>query len=395
MSLQKIQLTENSGETVYQVDPKQGKRAIITQKGQSGETSVELKLMVQISEIRSHDKASGGFAFETREATSEAFDQAISQLMALKKQVIEQVIDHTGVVPASNISSTNKPSSSYPRQTSVTFTGRRSENKEERKQLNRKHSHHTFGGTPRESIPPPSEPTSRKKTNSFLGGFSFGSSRRRSVILAPIAPAQKGPTASETVAFLQKGFQAFQPHGMIKAEGIYRIPANGTELNEAEQQYKSCESFSQIKGIDNPILVADLIKRVLRTAFELIPYAVYENAFKKVDLSNKMEILAAMQGVYSQLDPNRRVLLKDLLNHLSRVAAYSKDNKMNASNLALIFAAVITRLPTSIDILAISSANQQIADILQTCIEATDRNAKVHWLDSSLQEKDSVVIVKE
>lgn len=378
MSLQRID-SRDCQEELYKVDPKYGKRVVISKEAHSEETSVEVKLMIQISQIRGNPLNSG-FAFETREATTEALDLAISQLMAIKKQVVEQVVEHTGVVPSHSL---NRTSSTFRRdQVPATFTARGSStHAAEKPKLKKKHSHATFGGHEKQNAcpPPPSSQNPRRKSGFFGLNLSLGG--KRPIKLDERASIQpKAPSPKMTVAFLKDIFLYFYEPKMIDQEGLYRISSNDTDLNHAQEHFRSGARFSQT-DVD-PFLAANLIKRILREDFELIPYSQYEAVFSEVEISDESRVLEAMHTLYLQLDSPRQELLKALFVHLSRVDAHSKKNKMHAANVAMTFAPAVTRFPSTIsDPLGMANASKLMADILEICIKNTDRRAKVHWLD--------------
>ncbi|MCC5832689.1 MAG: hypothetical protein JJU12_06575 [Chlamydiales bacterium] len=330
-------------EVIYKADLKHGKRATIKQVAGFNKTSVEVKLMVQISEMRRQNQEGNESTFEAREATGRAIDSAVSDLLKLKNEVVNQVIDHTGVFKKSKLQRSLSFNNGPPKD-----SGKKNQKKSQ-----------TFGNS----------------TASFL--------------------ASKKPDAAQTVIFFQDAFKAFFGNNSewVKTEGIYRLSAESDLLSKAHIKFLSGETYTQIMDeLDpqkkNPILSACLIKKILSQSFVLIPYEDYKKYLSNVNSTNEPEVMRAMQKVYNNLDPNRKILLIALFKHLERVDAYSKKtdnyNKMSASNLAIVFAPVITRFSEgeASDQLA---ENTKTTEILRICIEKTDRKEKVHWLETNVE----------
>uniref|UniRef100_A0A673XUI7 Rho GTPase activating protein 1 n=1 Tax=Salmo trutta TaxID=8032 RepID=A0A673XUI7_SALTR len=144
--------------------------------------------------------------------------------------------------------------------------------------------------------------------------------------LKPSVQAQMSPPRSPPLPNQQFGVSL----------GIFRRSANVTLVRDVQHRYNSGEevSFSQMEDVH---LAAVILKTFLRELPEpLLTYHLYNDIvnFHNVDSSAKV---TAIQNMLAMLPEENYASLKFLIDFLVQVSAQSEINKMNNTNLAVVF----------------------------------------------------------
>ncbi|KAJ8413136.1 hypothetical protein AAFF_G00107180 [Aldrovandia affinis] len=132
----------------------------------------------------------------------------------------------------------------------------------------------------------------------------------------------------ETVSFLTE-------HG-LQTEGIFRRSASVTVVRNIQHKYNSgtTVNFSPLEDVH---LAAVMLKTFLRELPEpLLTYQLYNDIvnFHNVESSSQ---ISTIHGMLQTLPEENYSSLKFLIQFLAQVSAQSEVNKMNNTNLAVVF----------------------------------------------------------
>ncbi|CAD8063155.1 unnamed protein product [Paramecium primaurelia] len=124
----------------------------------------------------------------------------------------------------------------------------------------------------------------------------------------------------------------------IMLEGIFRLCSAQTQDKEFEN-YLIQKQYQEILDYENIIVIANFIKRVLdKLKYSVVPYQYYN----QITTMNKYSIEDTQQLIQQFPNLNKNLFTLIIL-ILQSVASYSHINKMNASNLAIVFGISLCR----------------------------------------------------
>ena len=126
----------------------------------------------------------------------------------------------------------------------------------------------------------------------------------------------------------------------FSSEGIFRkaSDAKASELAREASRYADYEAL--VKTVDSAHTAADMLKYLLRRLREpLIPFVLYDEAIA----AGKGKDPEAVSAVVKKLEGPSRDALMYLCNFLKQLCEHEKVTRMNASNLAIVFAPNIIR----------------------------------------------------
>ncbi|CAD8167621.1 unnamed protein product [Paramecium octaurelia] len=124
----------------------------------------------------------------------------------------------------------------------------------------------------------------------------------------------------------------------IKLEGIFRLCSAQTHDKEFEN-YLIYKQYEELLDYENIIVIANFIKRVLdKLRYSVVPYQYY-------DQLNTIHHYSIEEGqkLIQQFPILNRNLFTLIILILQQVASHSDVNKMNASNLAIVFGITLCR----------------------------------------------------
>ncbi|CAO3612595.1 unnamed protein product [Cunninghamella echinulata] len=196
----------------------------------------------------------------------------------------------------------------------------------------------------------PASPTSLT-TNSV-----FGVSLKKSILTTNISDGHHNPIV------FQRCIDYLDVYG-IHEVGIYRIPGSTTAVNKLKEQFESDGDVDFFISRPDPHVIGTLLKMFLRELPEpLIPQSInqqYTNEIKlflkkqpdddkkeNTPISNMFEdesptitqdLLDTIIDITEQMPIMNQHILKSLCHHLQRISNNSNENRMNTSNLAVIF----------------------------------------------------------
>ncbi|KAI7875575.1 Rho GTPase activation protein [Lichtheimia hyalospora FSU 10163] len=139
---------------------------------------------------------------------------------------------------------------------------------------------------------------------------------------------------------VEQCIQAVERMGGLQKEGIYRISGRQTAVNALKLDFEKDEQQVDIDQYDI-FTIASLLKVYLRELEDpllaMSPKQQTEYTATKDD-KHRLHILEVQ---LAQLPESHRLTLQMLIEHLARIAANAKMNKMTTSNLAMIFTPAI------------------------------------------------------
>ncbi|KAI0733987.1 RhoGAP-domain-containing protein [Fomitopsis betulina] len=129
----------------------------------------------------------------------------------------------------------------------------------------------------------------------------------------------------------------------LESEGIYRVSGKHASVRELQHKIERNEAAFQLNPVDEVYAVASLLKMYLRELPEpLFRFPLQERLSHSEDLDeHRVGDFQLIRGKIRRLPVVHQTTLRILLEHLARVAAHSDKNKMDARNLAIVFATVI------------------------------------------------------
>ncbi|KZT65545.1 RhoGAP-domain-containing protein [Daedalea quercina L-15889] len=130
----------------------------------------------------------------------------------------------------------------------------------------------------------------------------------------------------------------------IECEGIYRVSGKHASVRELQHKIERNEAAFQFNpAVDDVYAVASFLKMYLRELPEpLFRFPLQERLAHSEDFDeHRGNDFQLIRGKIRRLPSVHQATLKVLLEHLARIAAHAEKNKMDAKNLAIVFAAVI------------------------------------------------------
>ncbi|KAI8613325.1 hypothetical protein BC830DRAFT_1132800 [Chytriomyces sp. MP71] len=155
---------------------------------------------------------------------------------------------------------------------------------------------------------------------------------------------------------------AVEARGGLESQGIYRLSGSSASISRWKVMFNAGEpvDFSLEDDIN---AITGVLKSYFRELQNpLIPYEVYEQYIASSKIGDYNERLIALKNLVQQLPPCNYHVLFYLMRHLKKVSERSEVNKMEQSNLAIVFAPTLIRTPEFVgDAAAI--AQQQYASM--------------------------------
>ncbi|KAM3583946.1 hypothetical protein VKS41_003910 [Umbelopsis sp. WA50703] len=129
----------------------------------------------------------------------------------------------------------------------------------------------------------------------------------------------------------------------LDSVGIYRLSGPAATIQKYRSQFNNHEAvdLSQEQDINVATGLLKLYFRELKDP--LLTYEYYESYLDAARIPDYDERMFAIKSLLRVLPPVNYNTLEYLMRHLNRVAAHSEENKMEASNLSLIFSVGLLR----------------------------------------------------
>ncbi|KAG7467970.1 hypothetical protein MATL_G00137740 [Megalops atlanticus] len=152
----------------------------------------------------------------------------------------------------------------------------------------------------------------------------------------PLSLLKERDPGKEAVPLVMRETISYLTEQGLQTEGIFRRSANVALVKNIQQKYNSGEAvnFAELEDVH---LAAVILKTFLRELPEpLLTYQLYNDIvnFHNVDSSSQV---TAIRGMLQTLPEENYASLKFLIQFLVLVSAQSEVNKMNSTNLAVVF----------------------------------------------------------
>ncbi|KAJ3131022.1 Rho GTPase-activating protein 15, partial [Physocladia obscura] len=134
----------------------------------------------------------------------------------------------------------------------------------------------------------------------------------------------------------------------IDVQGIYRLSGNSATVTKLKNAFNNGEAVDLIAEIDINV-VTGLLKSYFRELQNpLIPYEFYDQFIASSKVPDYNERLIELKTLIQSLPQNNYTVLSYLIQHLRKIAEKSDVNKMEESNLAIVFAPTLIRTAESV-----------------------------------------------
>jgi hypothetical protein len=145
----------------------------------------------------------------------------------------------------------------------------------------------------------------------------------------------------------------------LNLEGLFRISPTLTEVNRWKTDL-TFESMNKLNDIDNPHLVASLLKQFfLDLPDPLFTDELFKQFQDATDIENVTLRKIKLEELLSKLPEANYTVLQALVTFLRKVAAHSHENKMDARNLGLVLSPSVLRRKSAVfDVADLSKAKQ-------------------------------------
>ncbi|KAJ7101010.1 hypothetical protein C8R43DRAFT_245108 [Mycena crocata] len=129
----------------------------------------------------------------------------------------------------------------------------------------------------------------------------------------------------------------------LESEGIYRVSGRHAVVQSMQHEIERDESKFEFKPKDDIYAVASLLKLYLRELPEpVFKFALQDRIQHTEDRADhQSNNFMLLRSKIRRLPPVHQATLKAIVEHLSRIVAFSEKNKMDAKNLAIVFGGVI------------------------------------------------------
>lgn len=153
------------------------------------------------------------------------------------------------------------------------------------------------------------------------------------------APPHLGPPKAEAPIIVQKCIQYVEEKALDQP-GIYRTSAKHTAIQNLAHALERDElRFAFDASDDEATVVAGVLKLYLRQLPEPVLPMPWEDRVKYThERQEQIQTgFASLKGRIRRLPAINQATLKAIIEHLAKIASHSDQNKMNASNLSIIF----------------------------------------------------------
>ncbi|KAJ3327002.1 Rho GTPase-activating protein 27 [Blyttiomyces sp. JEL0837] len=132
----------------------------------------------------------------------------------------------------------------------------------------------------------------------------------------------------------------------LLSQGIYRLSGTTASI----QKFKLAFNQNEPVSLDSEDLDINVVASLLKLYFRelqnpLIPFEFYEQFISSAKIEDYNDRLITMKTLVQSLPPSNYDVLEFLIRHLCKVAEQSEVNKMERSNLAIVFAPTLIRIP--------------------------------------------------
>ncbi|RKO99623.1 hypothetical protein CXG81DRAFT_7749, partial [Caulochytrium protostelioides] len=134
----------------------------------------------------------------------------------------------------------------------------------------------------------------------------------------------------------------------LDSQGIYRISGNTSLIQKLKSIYNHPDGTHSPADMTSDYMdinaVAGLLKLYFRELINpLIPFELYDEFILAAKIPDYNDRLCQVKTLVQALPPAHYDVLKYLMAHLAKVASMSDMNKMEPSNIAIVFGPTLVR----------------------------------------------------
>ncbi|KAK2161045.1 hypothetical protein LSH36_122g06029 [Paralvinella palmiformis] len=143
--------------------------------------------------------------------------------------------------------------------------------------------------------------------------------------------------------FVRDCIQAVDERGLT-VDGIYRISGNMANIQKLRLRVDHNEPYDLMSNDTDIHDITGALKLFFRELQEpLFPHDLYERFTKASQVGNRQMKLKAFQDTVKELPKVNFCTMKELIGHLTKVIEHSKENRMEAQNVAIVFGPTLLR----------------------------------------------------
>jgi len=189
--------------------------------------------------------------------------------------------------------------------------------------------------SPKSETSPDLKKTKRKSTANMLYRLSGLGFRKSEQVEDPSGGATVPEDFYKILVYLQEH---------VQEEGIFRIAGNQVKILELKSKLSENNNNIKLSEYD-PHVVSGVLKLLLRDMkVPLLPFEVYDWCLAIKELGDDQTLRKNyIKKVLTMCPENNIQILDDLFGFLSNVNNFSNVNKMNSSNLAVVFTPCLIR----------------------------------------------------
>uniref|UniRef100_A0A8C4NNN3 Uncharacterized protein n=1 Tax=Eptatretus burgeri TaxID=7764 RepID=A0A8C4NNN3_EPTBU len=147
--------------------------------------------------------------------------------------------------------------------------------------------------------------------------------------------------------FVKMCFELIEKRGLLE-EGLYRTVASTTKVQKLLAQLSHCRSVTELNMENEDIwdvrTLCSTVKAYLRLLLEpLMTFKLHQRFITAAKLETEEDRLTSIHGLVYDLPEDNRTMLRLVIQHLVKVAAHSRENRMPVANLAVCFGPSLLR----------------------------------------------------
>ncbi|KAF8656378.1 hypothetical protein AX16_002565 [Volvariella volvacea WC 439] len=155
----------------------------------------------------------------------------------------------------------------------------------------------------------------------------------------------------------------------LEMEGIYRVSGRHAVVHNFQHEIERDEDKFELTPQSDIFAVASLLKLYLRELPEPVFRFTQQDRVQHTNeyVEHRANNFAVLRSKIKRLPPVHQATLKAIVEHLSRVVAFSERNKMDAKNIAIVFGGVIfgeEELPKAADLLTVQTTKDTVMEDL-------------------------------
>ncbi|KAH9269669.1 hypothetical protein BASA83_008330 [Batrachochytrium salamandrivorans] len=188
----------------------------------------------------------------------------------------------------------------------------------------------------------------QEKGSSLRDGDKKDDALSDAIVFGGLLEAQVAVEGRSIPIFVETCITAINNRG-LNSQGIYRLSGNAATIQRIKAQINQGEGRTELNDDTLDLnAISGLLKLYFRELKDpLFPFAFYDRFIACMKMDDYNERLIEIKTLIQALPKSHYVVIEFLMRHLVQIAAHSEINKMEPSNLAIVFGPTIIRVPSS------------------------------------------------